>query len=396
MIASVARETGLSIQAWKTTIVRGVSYTTKAQSADPYLAERATSYDHIIKADGGWWSAELTFAAAAPLAEEWYEEGLGRHVEVHAPTGGLIWAGFVDTVSITMGTLSATAGPLLEVANRVSVAYTPILDTAPMLTGAQTVTVIADDTDSQDRYGILEDVVSGGEMLDDGVTDDAAKYRGSYIEEHKLPTTDERLVLGAGQDVKVTLGLMGYVHLLKRYITNTALTATCSVYTKILDALGDDPNALFSTDYVHMAPNAWLVSRNEEKNRNAWAVIGEMVQIGDAADTRYIFGVYEGQRFHYQPVDTEAKYQHKISQAAMRVELLSGVLVEPWRVEAGKWIFLSDFLASRTPAGSAPIRRDHRYVFIEQVTYRAPGELEIQGGHYSNLAQWLAKKGLSA
>ena len=397
MIASLSRSTGLSISAWKPTIVRGTSYTPREQVVDPYLADKATDYSHVTRAAGGWWSASLSFAGSQMEVEEWYENGLGRHVEVRDSSGELVWAGFVDSVDITVGTLSATAGPLLEAANRVSVAYTPILDTAPMLTGAQTVTTIADDEPSQDRYGILEEVVSGGEMLDDGTTDDAAQYRDTYIAEHRWPATDERLSLGAGQEAKATLTLMGYVHFLQRYVVDEATSAACSIYTKITDALADDPNGLFSADYSYMDANAFLVSRLEDKNRNAWAVINEMVNLGDANDNRYTFGVYEGQRFHYKQVSDIPLYQHRLGQAAVQIEDYGrGTRVDPWDVLAGEWVFLPDFLAGLIAARDLPIRTDHRYVFTEEVTYTAPHEVEITGGRYATLAQWLAKKGLSA
>jgi len=396
-VASVARATGLSIEAWKPAIVRGVSYVPRGEPIDDSLAERARDYTHTVKARGGWWSAQFSFAGSQPEVEEWYERGLGRHIEVHDPLGKLIWAGFVDSVDIEVGTLSATAGPLMEAANRVSVAYTPILDTAPHLTGAQTVTVIADDTPSQDRYGILEEVLSGGELLDDGTTDDAAKYRDSYIADHRWPATDERLSTSAKHEAKATLTALGYVHLLQRYIVEQTATGTCSILVKIQDALADDPNGLLSADYTHMDPNAWLVSRNEEKNRNAWAVINEMVNLGDANDAPYTFGVYGDQRFRYKVVGDVPLYQHRLSQTVVRVEDYGrGTPVEPWDVPAGEWVFLPDFLAGRSQPRGVPIRTDHRYVFAEEVTYKAPYEVEIVGGRYAKLAQWLAKKGLSA
>ena len=395
-IASVARTTGLSIAAWDPAIVRGVSYTPKGRMVDDDLASKADSYGHVTKAAGGWWSASLSFTGNRPEIEEWYEKGLGRHVEVRNPAGILVWAGFVDSVDIDVGALSATAGPLMEAANRVSVIYTPVLDVAPELTGPQTVTVIANDTDSQDRYGILELVLSGGELLDDGVTDDAAHYRDTYITEHRRPSTDETLAFGARGKAGATLNLKGYVHFLQQYVTEDASEATCSVYTKLTDVLGDDPNGLFSTDYSDVYNNPFLVYRLEDKYRSAWAAINELVNLGDAANGRCVFGMYEGQRFHYKQVGDTPLYQHRLGQPAVQVEDFGrGTPVDPWDVKAGEWVFLPDFLAGLVPDMALPMQVDHRYVLGEEISFQAPNGLKIMGGRYGTLAQWLAKKGLS-
>jgi len=399
-VASVARATGLSIQAWKP-IVRGASYVPRGELVDPHLAEKARDYTHTIKARGGWWSAEFSFTGNRQEIEEWYEQGLGRHVEVFNATGRMVWAGFVDSVTITMGTLTATVGPLLEVANRCSVIYTPILYTdvwdpeSHVTTGEQTQTTIADDASSQGKYGILEEVLSGGEMLDDGTTDEAEQYRDSFIAEHRLPATDERLLMERTEITSVRLEMRGYVRFLQRYVVSTSNALTCTISTKLEDALGDDPNGLFSTDYRYMEANAFLVNRDERKERNAWTVIEEMVNLGDASDNRYVFGVYGGQQFHYRQVPTMPKYQHRLVQSMVQVETFGvGVRVEPWNVQAGEWLFLSDFLAGMGGTHGVPMREDHRYVFIEEVKYTAPMGIEIVGGHYGTLGQWLAKKGL--
>jgi len=360
-----------------------------------------TSYSHATRAYGGWWSASLDFAASRVEAEEWYENGAGRHVEVFNAIGKIVWAGFIDSVTISMGTLTATVGPLTEMVNRASVIYTPILYTDVVdpedhvTTGEQTQTTIADDAPSQDKYGIFEEVLSGGEMLDDGTTNEAEQYRDTFIAEHRLPATDERLSTEGSQITRVHLELKGYVCFLQRYVVSETDTLTCSISTKLEDALGDDPNGLFSTDYQFMEANAFLVNRNEEKERNAWAVIEEMVNLGDANDNRYVFGVYEGQRFHYRQVPDSTKYQHRLIQSTMQIETFgAGMRVEPWDVQAGEWLFLSDFLAGMGDTHGVPARGDHCYVFIEEVKYTAPMGIEIVGGHYGTLGQWLAKKGL--
>jgi hypothetical protein len=257
---SYFEQSGISISAWKPSIVAGVSYAPKG------------------------WSASITLNGELVDMEGWFTDGLNRHIEVHNSALELIFAGFVNQVDLSAGTLSATRGPLLDIANRVSVTYTPILDatTTPPIRGTQTTTIIADDTTSQGRYGILEDVVEGGSLLDDGVTDDAAQLRDTYLQEFKDPESSENLNLGGGSTVpSVTLGILGYVHRFQKYVMQDTTAATTTISTKIENVINDDPNSLFSTDFSRIDTNAFLTSRYEDDNRMAWDVLQELVSIGD-------------------------------------------------------------------------------------------------------------------
>jgi hypothetical protein len=86
---------------------------------------------------------------------------------------------------------------LLDVGNRISVVYTPILDATvdPPVVGVRQPTAIAEDSDSQDRYGIVEKVLSGGTCFQA----DAERYRDTFLAENALPQTGETLAIGQGQ-----------------------------------------------------------------------------------------------------------------------------------------------------------------------------------------------------
>jgi hypothetical protein len=384
-------QNGISISAYTPTIAAG-SYNPRGLLLDSHLAQNANQWSHEIQAMGGWWSATLGLAATVDEAEDWFWGGLNRHVEVYNSSLARIWAGFVNQVTLNLGTLSAVRGPLMDVVNRGSVVYTPILDptTSPPIEGSESTTTIADDAASQAAYGILEGVISGGRLLDDGTTDDAVTLRDTYIEENKDPQTSEDLDLSSGREVTVQLDLLGYVHRFQKYVYQDVTTATIQVDAKIPLVIAADPNGLFSTDYSQIATNATLTSRFEDDNRIAWDVLSQEVALGDAASNRYTLGVYGGQQVVYAPVPTTAAYQHRVKSLSTQIETYgSGVEVKPWDVLPARWVFLTDFL---TGLGQpAALREDPRYVFIESVQFTAPSTLQIQGQKVSRLPQMLAR-----
>lgn len=393
---SFYKSTGISISVFKPTIDMGVpSYVPAGMLLDDSIAQQIDTYSHEILANGGWWSASLALKGALVDTEDWFDNGLNRHVEVYNPALVKIWEGFVNRVTLSAGTLSAVRGPLLDAANRASVTYTPILDATatPPIMGVQTTTLVADDAASQNKYGILEDVVSGGQLLDDGVTDEAVQQRNTFLNEMREPETTEDLGVGAMSEPTVELELLGYAHRLGRWIVQDLTAATIQIDTKLQTVMALDPNGMFSTDYAGISANALLTSRYEDDNRTAWDVIQSLVSVGDAADDRYTFGVYGGLKAFYAPLPSDTAYQHRIADPLIQIETYgTGTKIEFWDVLPAKWMFLSDFLVGRPQ----PVDRrlDPRYVFIESVQFSAPNDLQISGNKVGKLAQMIAKKGM--
>ncbi len=65
----------------------------------------------------------------------------------------------------------------------------------------------------------------------------------------------------------------------------------------------------------------------------------------------------------------------------------------PWNVLPGRWLQILDFLPGQ-PIQANP-REDERAVFINQVRYRMPWHLSVQGGEIGLIDKTLAKLGLA-
>lgn len=402
MIGTFLANNGISMAVYQPDIDPVVgSYTPRYLLVDDKFIKKMQSYSHELSNDWGYKSISLTIGGSQTYLDDWYEKGIGRHIEVYNTAGQVIIAGFVNRVTLTSGTMQASRGPLIDVCNRASVIYTPIIDTsvAPPITGAEKSTVIAEDDDSQAKYGILEKVLSGGQLLDDGTTDEAEDYRDRYLDENREPDTgDKGISIGNNGDPAIQLEILGYYAWLDLYIYSAITTGTTTISAKMQAVLGADPNGIISTDYSDIETNNLLTAAYDNDNRTAKTIIEEMVQRGnDTTDERRIFGVFDNQKVVYRTIPDDFTYYYKISSRNQYIRLYSGgengAIVKPWDVQAGKWLFIGDFLPGRF-TDTTNKKDDPRAMFIESVSFSAPHGLSINGIGVSELPQYLAKLGV--
>ncbi len=75
------------------------------------------SYTHTISANGGYDKMTVVTAGSENLITDWMESGLFRDVVVLSSMG-TVWEGFINEVAITLGGLTITVGPLMDMVNR--------------------------------------------------------------------------------------------------------------------------------------------------------------------------------------------------------------------------------------------------------------------------------------
>jgi hypothetical protein len=352
------------------------------------------SYSHTIAAIGGYWTASLTISTTIPQAEDWFANGLGRHIEVRGPSLQVIWEGFVNKISLAMGTLTAERGPYINIANRVKIVYSTIdTSTDPPIMGVRISTAYTDDTISQGKYGICTRILSTG-----GATAaTATQIRDTFLAENKDPETTQSLNIGqsGGGGATVTLELFGYAQLMEHYPYNTTTTGTRTFTLRLEDVLAAEPNALYSTDYSGIASNTSTVPYYDNDDRSGWQVIKDILAKGDSGYDRYTFGIYAGRKAFYTEIPSTVEYLHRIRDNKQRIDrIIGGNEVMPWDVLPARWVLVSDFLVGRNVSGSE-LRDDPRNLFIESVTYTAPWGLQITGAKVATMPQLLARLGLS-
>ena len=385
------QSTGLSISIWKPAIAAGTSYTPRGLLIDGALQNRIDGYGHELSAEGGYRAASFSISGDQNYVEDWIENGVGRHIEVYNPSLGLIWAGFVNGISATVGRLAISRGPMVDIANRTLAIYT-VVDTTtnPPLTGPSgQVTALADDTTSQNRYGIWEKVIDAGTVT----VINATTIRDTYLEEHKQPETSQEF--GSGGNLSVTVECLGYWAFFLAYTySQAANSGTRLVEQKIADIINADTNGIFPADFSQIMANGLLVPRYDDTESVAWELLKSLASLGDASSVRYTIGVYEGQRIEYTVMPADIAYQQRLADEHVETYGI-GAIVQPWDVKPARWLFYPDFLTGRTlPATLSDRRQDPRFEFIESVRYTAPYEVAHNGGKTNTLPQLLAQLGL--
>lgn len=393
--ASFHQTTGLSIHAFQPNIVlteateNSVIYTPEGFHF-ANLTDVIASYSHIRVAVGGFWEAKVTMLGPQLSLERWLQQGLGKHIVTKDEGANVVWAGYVDRVTVNAAGLSVVVGGLRDMANRASVIYSTT-DTSvdPPQVGIRDETAISEDADSQRLYGILMKVLSTG-----GVTAAAAQQiRDVYLAERAQPAMTKQLDLsGTSGQQSITLDCLGY-HARLSYIYRSTTTGLQNASAKLAAVLDADVNALFASANANITTNTEQVKAFETRNETAWAHIKDIVSRGDTNDDRQLFDVGPGRLVTYEPAPTEVEYHQYITGESQQVTTVLGAPVKPWQVEPGKWLRFPDLLAGHT--FPTALRDQPRSMFIERAIYTAPYGLQLEGGPMDRIPQVIASQGLS-
>lgn len=397
---SLLQTLGLSISVWRPRIVgyQGLStvncsYMPRGQLVEDSLEHRVSSYSHTISAQIGFDTATITLEGEQEYIESWIADGLNRHIAVYSAQTGVVWEGFVNSFSASLGSLTKSCGPVLDIINRCVVIYTPIdYNADPPAKGPPTETLAAENEDSQLRYGIIEKVIQAGEATQAA----AEQIRDTQLRDMAWPKDATAANVGdSGTAGSITLECAGYGHRLDTFVSEiSGAFGAIAVSTKIGYALDEDPNWIISKNYEYIEDNPFLIQSMGADNKTAWNIIQDCVSVGTATDQRTFFGIYEDQVAHYWSEPTNILYRHRIADVLQAIDAHGGsVTIPPWNVRPGQWVFLPDFLSGYHPP-PIDLRADPRVFLIENVTFTAPYQVGLNGERFGSLPQLLAKKGL--
>lgn len=368
------------------------------------------SYSHVISAMGGFTSASITMNINPFEIDDWISKGLGRHIEVHGTGGEIVWEGFVDNISISIGNDTIERGRLTEICNRCMITYTPVTtdkETGDPISGTTTNTFVEDDEISKMKYGIWEQVVSGGSIV--GVGDNAQEQildiyqkardmRKLYLEENKEPETNHNPIVGVDSGGSITLSLdcKGYIEWLN-YVYNYSplndVLEQVEISEKIADVIIEDPNNIISRVISNLRYNGMIISATEDKDRTARTVIEEAVSIGDINNLPWIFGIYENRIPSYNPISTVVDYLYYVSATMQKILTPENSEVLPWNVRPGKLLFLPDTVLGSLSEIVNP-QTDPRVMLIEEISFTAPDVINISGKKIRRFEQLMASQGL--
>ena len=371
-------------------VVSTPSWITASNFSDDSLASQMESYQHTIVASGGYDTASLSAKMRVRDAQRWLAKGLARDIAYYSPQGVKRWQGFINSITVNIGALSYTIGPVIDIANRADVVFsTKTYNTNPPIGGQETSTGVADVTASQARYGIFITLLNGGS----GILAQMEEIRDVFLAENSEPFRDTAASFSSAGEASIQFDCLGYYHLLKRIPYSSATTGTQDVSAKISAVLAADPSSRFSSSTLHIETNATQVNTAETDNPYAWDVIQNVVAVGDGSGNRMLFGIYDDLIAHYKSLPTTVTRQMLLSDPAQRVESVSGALVYPWDMRPGVWTAVQDFVIGIPQA--VDLKSDFRNIMVETVSYTAPFGLSINGKKVETLPQIMARYGIS-
>ena len=386
---SFYQQTGLSI-----TINEPLLAANRSASWNARLTDQLDTFRMEKRRVGGYWSASAQITHRQDAIEDWIERGLGRHVQVQDEALVTVWEGFVNRIEATLGKLTFTLGPLMNIANRVQCVYSTVDNTTtPPTMGVRARTAAYNDADSQAAHGIVQRILSTG----GSTATEAAQNAQTYLAEHAWPATGRRSTLMGGAAASMTIEMLGYWAWLGAYVYNQAvLSGAVDASVKLQAVLAASLNAgLFSTDYSRLTANAVQISQWENDDRTAEDLVKALNALGTATYATTNIGFYNNRQIIYEPAPTTIRYVQRVTSNDLLTDLIGGQM-RPWNVMPGEWIYYADFLVGRLPpATGAVIQRDPRCGLIEVVTLDNLYGLDVNGVHVGTLDQMLARQGLA-
>lgn len=357
----------------------------RGTGATEKLSERLTSYSHTIALDGGFTSASITMVADETVAAAWIQDGVGKHIE--SSFGGTIaWEGFVDSVEVSVGSLSFVKGPLMDVVNKARVTY-QLYTFGGIVPGGQYITDFASDTAAQAAFFILEGDIAGGTLVSDA---EATSIRDLYLSEYALPKSKTNFSSTPGE-ASITLNCVGYYRLLEKYYYLRAVDANIEATDKIKAVLDAEPNGILNGSRSVMNTIGITVNEYEDWSRTGSAIIFELAALGNSSGERMSFGVYEDRTPHLTVVPNEIRYELSAGYNGSILSMANGGPIPLAFVRPGYWIRSRSLpLASRVGSHSR-LRVSDRDVLVEQVTFNAPDQLSINGGQFDTFTQRLSR-----
>ncbi|MEE9573470.1 MAG: hypothetical protein V3W20_10510 [Candidatus Neomarinimicrobiota bacterium] len=359
------------------------------------FAQEIQSLSFSIRSIGGFWDASIKINYPLNRIEDWMDTGgitgLGRHIVIYNSSLCVIWEGFVNSISATMGGVTYKIGTLKEIANRVSVAYSTVdTNITPPAVGGRETTDAANDTDSQDKYGIIEQIIPKG----GATTVLAEQARDAWLKDRKDPQVNTRDNVTGQSGPNLQLNCLGYWHWLDLYTYTNIIGGDDNLSDFVETISGAQLNNIISTDYNLITSNTLQVPTYQDKKRKAGSILKTLNSFGDASNNRYTIGVYQDRKVVYEQIPENFDYQRRITSNSNILGRLQEP-IDPWDIVPGKWIFYPDFLSGRfPPVTSTTLSTDPRATLIQSMKFTAPNSVSISGERIGESDQIMAKFGL--
>lgn len=273
------------------------------------LSGNLTGYSHQIDIIGGFDTANIAFVSNPVEMEEWIERGVGRHISVSSEFGNIVWEGLVNSVRCVIGSRTITVGNFMDIVNRVKVAYT--LRNPPAGTpdaDRYLETDWASDGESVRKYGVLEELITGGS----GYSQEMEALRDQVLKDNLEPLISESIPSGnnEGGTVSIAIECVGYYRLLEKqtyvYGSSTEYAELAVKVKNILENNSNNIHFIFRKDIQSVGYQALL---HETQRRTAWGIIKDDISKTPLGDRNIICGMFADNTFLFGPAPNYVTYR---------------------------------------------------------------------------------------
>ena len=350
------------------------------------------SYTHEIRAMGGFWKCKFDIMPnrlGIGYLMEYLENGLGRDVRTYTANEGSAWAGLISKLELKYPGGSIVVS-LLDMANRVWVRY---LSAEGGLIKKSTT---QNDTASQTKFGIKEEVLMGAIISDGNVADQlAAAYLAEYADPGRS-RINVKLSRVSMSGVRLRVSCIGYFRTLNWRTYNKV---TAHTEQNVSSQIGDINTAVGQfISSTNIATNTSQVSQEYDRDDLAGDLILGLTRMADSSNNRFICGVYEDRILKYEQSkslssEDDIKYKIRIrdNESVIR-EVETNRAVSPAALRPNDWLRVVDILSGDIRT-STDIKKDPQVTFIESVTFSEPDGLTIPGNRAVQLDNLMAKSG---
>lgn len=313
---------------------RGISGSpASAQPITVDLGKKVDSYVHSISSKFGFETMQLSFKASLDEALDWLFNGLMRSTVVTGPNAQVVWEGFLETVSVTVGQKRASVS-LATVGNRCRVFGT----TAG---GTPVNSSIVNNTASQLIYGIKEQnqtlqglsaVISEAQAISDLVAN-------RMLTTYAFPRSPEssQAMTGASGEIEVELTFSGWYGTLG-WLTGSnysyAQVDTGTQISGIITAVNIVNPFFISTDTSQIITTGVTDSEYIADGTFYIKKVERLLELGNSSQQPLSWGVYDNRRMSVQvwagSTPSVIKYTEDAGTGTITDD--NGSIVAPWDV----------------------------------------------------------------
>lgn len=311
------------------------------------LTDRQDGYKHVIKAVGGYDVADFKLEGDRTFLEEWFADGLMRRVLLLNPEGLISWEGYVNRLTLTVGSLERTK-TIENMYNRVYLRFTPVDTSTDPPTPSEVQTLIFDKLDSQARWGIKSFIIKGGELTHL----EAYDWARTVLQVHGDVTEGENVVTTSNKDPILKVELKGYYHTLEwlPYLSSTTGNILAhQVIQEVLTYFNNINQGWLSTDFGRLDYSFRLERRGSDELKTCWDVIEGIINRGGSGGERWVGGMYQERQFDYKPAeDFQILYGEQSLLVRELGDISQRIFEEDTMMEIKPWDMLPDRILRTT------------------------------------------------